>query len=110
MTGTITADVRNTAETTPTQHKSLWQAERRRARWKLLALLIILLAVFLASFNLGRYDGISLSDITQIMISRIIPLEATWPAEFEKVILYIRFPRIMSAVLVGAALALAGAA
>lgn len=70
----------------------------------------VLTVLFLVSFHLGRYDGISAGEIVRILLSRVVPLEATWPAEFEKVIWYIRFPRIFSAILVGAALALAGAA
>lgn len=90
--------------------ESLWHVEKKLARRKLLGLLVVLLAVFFVSFNLGRYDGISLSQTARIMVSQVLPLERGWPEEFEKVILYIRFPRIFSAVLVGAALALAGAA
>lgn len=110
MTQSVTAPPPVATEPTPRPHRSLWQAERRRARWKLLVLALVLVGVFLASFNLGRYDGISMADVIRIISSRILPIEATWPAAFEKVIVYIRFPRIMSAVLVGAALALAGAA
>ncbi|MFV0252190.1 MAG: FecCD family ABC transporter permease [Beutenbergiaceae bacterium] len=92
------------------RQRSLWRGERRVARRKVYALILVLVAIFIVSFNLGRYDGISMSEIIQILISRVFPLQETWSAEHEKVILYIRFPRISSAVLVGAALALAGAA
>lgn len=87
-----------------------WRGEKRLARRKLWVLLLALLVVFFVSFNLGRYDGISLGQTARIMLSRILPLDATWPEEFEKVIVYIRFPRIFSAIIIGAALAVAGAA
>lgn len=89
---------------------SVWHVEKKRSRRKLLFLVVALLVVFLVSFNLGRYSGISLIQSAQVMLAHIFPIEVTWPPEFEKVVLYIRFPRIFSAVLVGGALALAGAA
>ncbi|MFV0426218.1 MAG: iron chelate uptake ABC transporter family permease subunit, partial [Beutenbergiaceae bacterium] len=110
MTGTMQAPGKTTRDSSLAPQRELWNTERRQARWKLLVLLGILFGIFFLSFILGRYSGISLGEITQILLSRIIPMEATWPAEYEKVILFIRFPRITSAVLVGAALALAGAA
>lgn len=89
--------------------KMKWKQEKRSAGFKILVLFAVLLAMFILSFNLGRYHGISAFDAARIMLSRFLPIERAWPPEFEKVILYIRFPRIFSAVIVGGALALSGA-
>ncbi len=89
-------------------------AERHRIKqWvkiKILVLVAILVGVYLASFNVGQYAGISTYDTARILISQAIPMDATWPKSFETVVLYMRFPRITAAVIIGAALALSGAA
>ncbi len=89
--------------------KNRWKQGKKAARYKILILLLVLASIFILSFNIGRYKGISLFDAASIMLSHILPIKGSWPAEFEKVILYIRFPRIFSAVVVGGALALSGA-
>lgn len=86
-----------------------WKEGNKIARGKIAVLCVILLALFMFSFNIGRYDGISLFDAFKIMLSQILPINVTWPPQIAKVILLIRFPRIFSAVLIGSALALSGA-
>ena len=68
-----------------------------------------LFALFLVSFVLGRYD-VPLFDVAKILLSKVLPLETTWAANMEAVVINIRLPRIALACLVGAALSLAGAA
>ena len=85
------------------------QQKKRTVRLRIWILLILLLAAFFASFNLGRYHGISLKDSVLVILSRVLPIPRTWPENYETVVLYIRFPRILAAMIVGGALALSGA-
>ncbi len=73
-----------------------------------LILSISLVILFVISFGLGRY-GISPAQVIQIFLSKIFPITPTWPDIMETVIFVIRLPRILAAVLIGAALATAGA-
>ena len=68
-----------------------------------------LLALFMLSFVLGRYD-VPLSQVAHILLSQVAPVEKTWSVSMEAVVLNIRLPRILLAMLVGASLSLAGAA
>ena len=81
---------------------------QKRYGKKLVVLSIFLLLTFVISFGLGRYP-IASFDLIQVLLSKLIPLTPTWNPEVETIIFNIRFPRIMAAVLVGAALASAGA-
>ena len=82
---------------------------RRRFAVLMGALLILLFALFMLSFVLGRYD-VPLSQVARILLSRVMPMEQTWTAGMQAVVLGIRLPRIVLAMLVGACLALSGAA
>ncbi|MBP2637994.1 MAG: putative transporter permease protein [Firmicutes bacterium] len=74
------------------------------------SLLVILpLIVFLLSFIIGHHS-ISLTTVINILAAKFLPLEPTWPPLLEKVVLQVRFPRIVAAMLVGAGLSAAGAA
>ncbi|WP_218918427.1 FecCD family ABC transporter permease [Paenibacillus durus] len=66
-------------------------------------------AVFLGSFVWGRY-GISLDQIMEIVIGKMLGQTAVWPEKVEMVLFKVRIPRIFSAMLIGSALAAAGAA
>lgn len=81
----------------------------RRARLTILLLLAVLLVLFLFSFIFGRYD-VPASDVIKILISRILPVEATWEKNMEVAVLNVRLPRILLACLVGCSLSLAGTA
>ncbi len=70
-------------------------------------ILALILLVILA-IGLGRYY-ISPSCVTLILLSRVLPMEATWEAQAESVIFTLRLPRIIAALLVGSALSLSGA-
>ncbi len=76
-----------------------------RILWGLFA---ILFAAFLFSFSIGRY-GVPVSEVVRIFLSRIFPMEQTWTAEMQTVVLNIRLPRILIACLVGCSLSAAGA-
>ena len=51
-------------------------AADRRARLWLMVLAAVLLALFLVSFVLGRYD-VPLWQVVRILLSKVLPLEAT---------------------------------
>lgn len=68
-----------------------------------------LVLLTITAIGLGRYH-ISPLDVTKILLSKIIPVNPTWEAQAESVIFTLRLPRIISALLVGMALSLSGAA
>ena len=69
----------------------------------------VLAAGTVAAFTLGRYP-VSLAELGQVLWSRVAGVPSGLPPAVENVILQIRGPRILAAVLVGAALSAAGAA
>lgn len=72
----------------------------------LLALGVIFLA--LAALCLGRYY-VNPEEVIHILGSKILPLEQTWTQTMHNVVINLRLPRILAAILVGGALSLAGA-
>lgn len=82
--------------------------DRRAALW-LIVLAAVLLALFLLSFVLGRYD-VPLWQVVRILLSRVLPLEETWTANMAVAVLNVRLPRILLACLVGCSLSAAGTA
>ena len=83
-------------------------ADRRAALW-IAVLAAALLALFLASFVLGRYD-VPIGQVVRILLSRVIPLTQTWTGDMEIAVLNLRLPRILLACLVGCSLSAAGTA
>jgi iron complex transport system permease protein len=74
----------------------------------LILLTAVLIAIFLLSFTVGRY-GIPLSELLTIFFHKIFGLAQTWTGATETVLFNIRIPRIIIALLIGAALSAAGA-
>lgn len=72
-------------------------------------LCLLLALVFAASFAIGRYPVPPLTAL-QVLAAEILPLDAHWSQEVEAVVLGIRLPRILAALLVGAALSISGTA
>lgn len=68
-----------------------------------------LIGLTVLAIGLGRYQ-ISPVQVIQIFLSKIIKITPTWEAQAESVIFTLRLPRILSALLVGSALSLSGAA
>ena len=89
--------------------KPLVTFSARRARLCLAGLSVGLIALFLFSFVLGRYD-VPVSQVAKILLGQILPFEETWPANMQAVVVNVRLPRIALACLVGCCLALAGTA
>ncbi len=74
-----------------------------------IALLILLPFVLaLVSLSLGRY-GVDIGQVVKILLSQIFPIEPTWSEMEETVVMQIRLPRIILAILIGGGLAIAGA-
>ncbi|MCC7371680.1 MAG: iron ABC transporter permease [Chloroflexi bacterium] len=76
---------------------------------RLAALLVGVVALFLVSFPLGRYP-IPVDTVLGILGSQLVSLPRTWTDTMETVVLQVRLPRILAALLIGAALAASGAA
>jgi iron complex transport system permease protein len=72
-----------------------------------IVLAIVLAVLFIISFAIGRYP-ISPVNVVKILMSHILPLQHTWPDILNTIVIQIRLPRILAAMLVGASLALAG--
>lgn len=80
-----------------------------RTIFKRTVLLALPIMIFILSFTIGRYP-ISPGELFSVMAAKFLPLEQTWPATLDTVVFQVRLPRILAAVLVGAALATSGAA
>ena len=87
----------------------LRERQKRITRMKILLIAVVLILMFIGSFNFGRY-GISLDSAGKILLSTVVPMDQTWQSSDETVVLFIRFPRILAGVLIGGVLALAGTA
>ncbi len=92
----------------PTTH-DLQTRQGRRATLYLWLMAAALLAVFLLSFVLGRYD-VPILDVVRILVDRIIPLPETWARNMEIAVVNIRLPRILLVCMVGCCLATSGTA
>lgn len=76
---------------------------------KFLILIVAFIAAVLFSLVLGQYS-LSVADVIKVVWSKMpfTNVERTWEYSAEKVLFEIRFPRIGAAILIGAALSLAG--
>ncbi len=68
----------------------------------------MLIAILLAALSIGRYT-VPVSTTTKILLSRIFSIEKTWDNKSDAVIMTLRLPRSIAAILIGSALALSGA-
>lgn len=74
------------------------------------SLLLMLFILMTVSFYVGRYSGINPLDIPLILLRRLFPfISKDWTDAAEAVIMNLRLPRIVAAVIVGASLAISGA-
>ncbi|HKN11089.1 MAG TPA: iron ABC transporter permease [Pseudomonadota bacterium] len=69
----------------------------------------VLIAGLLAAFTVGRYP-VGISDLVNVLASKALGHRTQVSPAVESVILQVRGPRVLAAVLIGAALALAGTA
>lgn len=83
---------------------------RERRTWVTLAVLGVGLVVLVVlSFPLGRFS-VPAGTVLRVLASRVVPVDVTWTPAVETVVTQIRLPRILGALLVGAALSASGAA
>lgn len=69
---------------------------------------LILIGVFFLSLIMGRYQIPPLEGL-KILLAQVFPIEQTWPEMYEHVMLQLRLPRVLAAVLIGAGMAVSGA-
>jgi iron complex transport system permease protein len=85
------------------QDKSLFNPGRLQ-----IALILILAAVAILSLVSGQMR-IPPATIVRVLLSKIIPLQSSWPATLESVILDVRLPRLLAGMLIGCGLSISGA-
>lgn len=85
------------------------KAGRRGSAVVLVVLAAVTLGVALAALAVGRYT-VPPNEIVRMLVDRILPLPQTWTAAEEAVIVDVRLPRVLLALLVGGGLSVAGAA
>src|SRR6266404_1580898 len=73
----------------------------------LLIALGVLALGLLVAFTVGRYP-VTLAELIEVLVSRLMGRAAAVPPAVENVVLLVRGPRVVAAVLVGGALAVAG--
>jgi len=71
-------------------------------------LMILPVGILFISLFIGRYHIDPLT-VIQILFSKIIPIQPDWSSTMETVIFKVRLPRILLAMLIGAALSISGA-
>ncbi len=82
-----------------------------KARWNALLLILIalLLLSFLVSLTFGSYE-ISIKHVASILLNQIFPFaQPDWTPMASNLVITVRLPRILTAMVVGAALAVSGA-
>ena len=89
-------------------HNILRAADKRYAR-RFAVLGAVFLVVLLGSLLVGRY-ALSPGQLVHMLWTRISGGAADWPISDDKVVFAVRLPRVAAAALVGAALAVSGAA
>ncbi|MDX9873234.1 MAG: iron ABC transporter permease [Clostridia bacterium] len=92
-----------------TKIKAVKQALTSSEPVLLLLLFALLLGIILISFVIGRYF-VPVSDIFRIFYAKIAGIPSNCPEMIESVVIKVRLPRIITAVLVGGALAISGTA
>lgn len=89
-------------------HNILRATDKRYAR-RFAVLGAVFLAVLLGSLLVGRY-ALSPGQLVHMLWARVTGGAADWPISDDKVVFAVRLPRVAAAALVGAALAVSGAA
>ena len=76
--------------------------------WKNILLWILPLAIAIASLGMGRFE-VDFITVVKILASHVFPIEETWTAMEYNVVMTVRLPRILLALLIGAGLSISGA-
>ncbi|OIN96199.1 hypothetical protein AUJ66_07115 [Candidatus Desantisbacteria bacterium CG1_02_38_46] len=69
----------------------------------------VLFLTLLSTLTIGPVH-IPIKTVAKILLSKIYNIQATWPENFQSIILFVRFPRILLGILVGCALSVSGCA
>jgi iron complex transport system permease protein len=69
---------------------------------------VALVLALITALSVGRY-AIPFSDTIRILLSKVFPIVQTWDNKTDAVIMTLRLPRSIAAILIGSALALSGA-
>jgi iron complex transport system permease protein len=85
----------------------VWSRPRRLL--PVLVLLVVVPLIALGALALGRYS-VPLDQVCRILAGRVFGLAPTWADSQERVVLLVRLPRVLLSLLIGAGLALTGAA
>lgn len=80
-----------------------------RNRVVLTTLLVLLVVLAILSMGMGRV-AIAPERVLAILLSKFLPITPTWSSADELIVTNVRLPRICAALMIGAALAAAGAA
>ena len=78
--------------------------KRVRLSWLVVGLVVL----FFVSLGVGRYV-VAPADVIKILLSKSFSVTPTWTPAMETVVLSVRLPRLLAALLIGSSLALAGA-
>lgn len=96
---------------THVEHRPRWRAARGLSRRPGAALAVALAAVLVigvAALGLGRL-GVPMGQVCRILVAQLVHLTPTWPESQERIVLFVRLPRVLESLFVGGGLALAGA-
>lgn len=87
------------------------QIEASKANYTVIMLVfcILLFLMLVVSLGMGRLH-IAPMDVFKILCSYVVPVEQSWNEQAASVIYTLRLPRVLAAILIGAALSLSGAA
>ncbi|MEK4131295.1 iron ABC transporter permease [Solibacillus sp. FSL W8-0474] len=77
--------------------------------WKNILLWALPLVIAIASLGIGRFE-VDFVTVVKILGSHIFPIEETWTQMEYNVVMTVRLPRIILALLIGAGLSISGAA
>ena len=87
------------------------QIEASKSNYAVIMLVfcILLFLIVVVSLGMGRLH-IAPMDVFKILCSYVVPVEQSWSDQAASVIYTLRLPRVLAAILIGAALSLSGAA
>lgn len=77
--------------------------------WKTILIWLVPLVLAVISLGIGRFE-VDFTTVVKILASHIFPIEETWTQMEYSVVMTVRLPRIILALLVGAGLSISGAA
>lgn len=94
-----------TRQYTPPRGKSF---TTRAVTARITGLSLLAVVSLLVSLSLGRYH-VPVGDVAGILVSRIVPFAGDWSSAAQTMVINVRLPRVLAAMIIGAALAAAGA-